>query len=148
MFNSDFLQKFNLQENILDNKYNYFYVSYQFTVLKEHILNTSNYPLLMPRLHDLMRCINLGLSSNIFASFFAIQNLLSFLKRQIYTLEVWQLYEIKINLENIIEEQKNSLSNDLLETNKEQLHKEQVLIQLSEIVDILDQLIKINGGEL
>lgn len=148
MYNSEFLRKFKIEENIAANKYNFFYLSYQFTLIKEHILDNSNYPSLMPRLNDIIHTVVLGVSNNINASFSAILYLLTFFKNQIYDLKEWQLYELKIMVSSAIDSLKNQNDNNLLETNKEQFHKEQVLNKLSEIADILDQLIKINGGEL
>lgn len=148
MYNSEFLRKFKIEENIVANKYNFFYLSYQFTLIKEHILDNSNYPSLMPRLNDIIHTVVLGVSNNINASFSAILYLLTFFKNQIYDLKEWQLYELKIMVSSAIDILKNQNDSNLLETNKEQFHKEQVLNKLSEIADILDQLIKINGGEL
>lgn len=148
MYNSEFLRKFKIEENITANKYNFFYLSYQFTLIKEHILDNSNYPSLMPRLNDIIHTVVLGVSNNINASFSAILYLLTFFKNQIYDLKEWQLYELKIMVSSAIDILKNHNDSNLLETNKEQFHKEQVLNKLSEIADILDQLIKINGGEL
>lgn len=148
MYNSEFLRKFKIEENIVANKYNFFYLSYQFTLIKEHILDNSNYPSLMPRLNDIIHTVVLGVSNNINASFSTILYLLTFFKNQIYDLKEWQLYELKIMVSSAIDILKNQNDSNLLETNKEQFHKEQVLNKLSEIADILDQLIKINGGEL